>query len=100
MHPTGFVFAIALAVYLAFVVTGRVRLLAAATALLAASWLYYAASFLAQDFSLLEVAKNTNVGMDLWLRLSASWAGTGSSLLLLSLFLGVSFSLWIGLAPP
>jgi Cytochrome c biogenesis factor len=95
MHLTGAVFLLSLALYAGYLAsTFAARrwskaLLTAATAVLAASWLYYAASFVLQDFTLLEVAKNTNVGLPWWLKLSASWAGTGSSLLLLSFLLGL-----------
>ncbi|MEM1606317.1 MAG: cytochrome c biogenesis protein CcsA, partial [Fervidicoccaceae archaeon] len=56
---------------------------------MAASWAGYVYAFVIQDFSLLEVAKNTYAGMEWWLRLAASWSGTGSSLLLFSLFIGL-----------
>ncbi len=95
MHPTGAVFLLSLALYAGYLASTFVArrwskvLLMGATAVLAASWLYYVASFVLQDFSLLEVAKNTNVGLPWWLRLSASWASAGSSLLLMSFLLGL-----------
>lgn len=93
MHWTGVLFGLSLILYGAYLAStfkrGSRALLAASTAAVAVSWASYAYAFLAQDFSLLEVARNTNVGMEWWLRLAASWAGTGSSLLLLVFFIGV-----------
>lgn len=95
MHPTGVVFLVSLILYAAYLVsTFAARrwsgaLLLGGTAALAAAWLYFAASFLTLDSTLLEVAKNTNAGLAWWLRLAASWASAGSSLLLMSLLLGL-----------
>ncbi|WP_148682858.1 cytochrome c biogenesis protein CcsA [Pyrobaculum ferrireducens] len=95
MHFTGAVFITSLLMYLAYL-TSLIKaprwsrwLLIAATAALTASWALYTYSFLAQDFSLAEVARNTNLGMPWWLRLAASWASTGSSLLLFTFFIGL-----------
>ncbi|MCY0890491.1 MAG: cytochrome c biogenesis protein CcsA [Pyrobaculum arsenaticum] len=93
MYWVGVLFGLSLLLYGVYLVTTFRKplriLLVVSTIVLAASWAGYVYAFVIQDFSLLEVAKNTYAGMEWWLRLAASWSGTGSSLLLFSLFIGL-----------
>lgn len=95
MHYTGLLFLLALGLYGVYLIsTFRFKkisgkLLVISTALLTLTWVLYAVAFLIQDFSLAEVAKNTNIGLDWWLKFAASWSSTGSSLLLFSFFIGL-----------